>query len=96
MFEVFIERSSVFEKESDMDIRIAECQTLSELAGLERVRPLTEEEQRLVFERKLEIFQRIGQWRAENQQLGLSPDISDNWTPALRERLISYWKSLMK
>ena len=57
-------------------------------------RPLTEEEQRLVFERKLEIFQRIAQWRAENQELGLSPDISDNWTPALRERLISYyWNS---
>ena len=48
-----------------MDARIAECQTLSEL---ERTRPLTEEEQHLVFEKKLEIFQRIGQWRAENQK----------------------------
>ena len=47
---------------------------------------LTEEEQRLVFERKLEIFQRIAQWRAENQELGLSSDISDNWTPALNGR----------
>ena len=72
------------------------CQTLSELAELERTRPLAEEEQRLVFERKLEIFQSIAQWHAENQELGLSPDISDNWTPALRERLISYWKYLMK
>ena len=43
-----------------MDARITECQTLSELAELERTCPLTEEEQRLVFQRKLEIFQRIG------------------------------------
>ena len=79
-----------------MDAKIAECQTLLELAELERTRPLTEEEQRLVFERKLEVFQRIGQWRAENQQVGLSPNISDSWTPAQRERLISDWKCLMK
>ena len=65
-----------------MDARVTECQTLSELAELERAR----EEQGLVFD-----FQPIGQWRAENQQLELSPEISDNWTPAQRERFLHDW-----
>lgn len=59
-----------------MDARIAECQTLSEL---ESIYALSEEEQRLVFEKRLEIFQRIVRWRIENDQLGSEPTISDTW-----------------
>ena len=55
------------------------------IAEPEWTRPLIKDEWRLVFESKLEIFQCIGQWHAENQQLGLSPEISDNWTPAQRQ-----------
>ena len=39
----------------------------------------------------MEIFQHIEQWHAENQQLGLSPKISDNWTPAQHKRFLHDW-----
>ena len=80
----------------DMEAKIAECQTLAELSTLESLYVLSDYEQDLLFEKKVEIICRTAEWRAENQELGISPDISDNWTPALRERLISYWKYLTK
>ena len=57
------------------------CQTLTDIAELERTHSLNEEEQRLVFERRLQIFLRIYEWREENKRLGLEPAISDSWTP---------------
>jgi hypothetical protein len=55
----------------DLAFRIAECQTIAELSTLERLYLLNEVEQRILFERKLEIFRRITEWRVENEQLGI-------------------------
>jgi hypothetical protein len=54
-----------------------ECHTIAELSTLERLYLLNEVEQRLLFERKLEIFRRITEWRVENEQLGLTADFTD-------------------
>ena len=56
-----------------MEEKINACQTLAELGELERTHLLNEEEQRLVFERRLQIFQRIHEWREENERFGLEP-----------------------
>ena len=32
------------------------------------------------------IFQRIREWRIENEQLGLATDLTDTWNPEQRER----------
>ena len=74
-----------------MEEKINACQTLAELAELERTHLLNEEEQRLVFERRLQIFQRIYEWREENKKLGLEPTISDFWTPEQRQRFLDEW-----
>ena len=51
-----------------METKIEECQTLKELSVLESQSVLNEMEQRLVFERQIEIFQRIMQGCLENEQ----------------------------
>ena len=58
---------------------------------MERIHSLNEEEQRLVFDRRLQIFQRIHEWREENERLGLEPAISDFWTPEQRQRFLNEW-----
>ena len=74
-----------------MEEKINACQTLAELAELERTRSPNEEERRLVFERRLWIFLRIHEWREENERLGLKPTISDFWTPEQRETYLRDW-----
>ena len=54
-----------------METKIKECQTLKELSVLGSQSVLNEMEQRLVFERQMEIFQRIMEWRLKNEQLDL-------------------------
>ena len=76
----------------DLAVKIAECQTIAELSTLERLYMLNEVE-RLLFERKLEIFRRITEWRAENEQLGLTADFTDTWTPGQRERFMREWQN---
>ena len=44
-----------------------------------------------MFERKLEIYVRISNWRAENEQLRILCDITDNWTPVEREVFLRDW-----
>ena len=61
-----------------MEEKVNACQTLADIAGLERTHLLNEEEQRLVFERQLRIFLRIHEWREENKRLGPEPTISDS------------------
>ena len=61
--------------------------------ALESLNTLSEAEQRLVFEKKMEIFQRIREWRIENERLGLVADLSDTWTPEQRERFICDWQN---
>ena len=64
-----------------------ECQTI-ELLVLESQNVLNELEERLVFERKMEIFLR----RLENKQLGIVPDLTDTWTPKQRKRFLRDWQ----
>ena len=45
----------------------------------------------LVFERGMEIFQCIKRGRIENEQLGLTPDISNLLTPERREKFSRKW-----
>ena len=77
----------------DLAVKIAECQTIAELSTLERLYLLNEVEQRIIFERKLEIFRRITEWRVENEQLGLTADFTDTWTPEQRERFMREWQN---
>ena len=46
------------------------CQTIAELDSLERMHTMTKQERRRVFEKKMEIFQRVREWRMENERLG--------------------------
>ena len=54
-----------------MERKIKECQTIAELLALKSQNVLNELEERLVFEKKMEIFLRIKEWRLENERLGL-------------------------
>ena len=74
-----------------MEEKINACQTLAELAELERTLLLNEEERRLVFERRMQIFFRIRDGREENKKLGLEPTISEHWTPEQRESFLRDW-----
>ena len=74
-----------------MNKEIINCHTIAELNSLQRMHALTEQEQRLVFERQMGIFQRIAEWRMENERMGLVPDISDTWTPEQREAFLRDW-----
>ena len=74
-----------------MEEKINACQTLPDIAELERTHLLNEEEQRLVFESRLQIFQRIHEWRKVNKKLGLEATISDFWTPEQRQRFLDEW-----
>ena len=74
-----------------MNKEIINCHTIAELNYLQRMHTLTEQEQRLVFQRQMEIFQRIPEWRMENERMGLVPDISDTWTPEQREAFLRDW-----
>ena len=74
-----------------MEEKINACQTLADMAELERTHSLNEKEQRLVFERRLRIFLRIHEWREENERLGLESTISDSWTPEQRETYLRDW-----
>ena len=49
---------------------------------------MTDEEWRALFERQVQIFFRIHDWREENKKLGLEPTISDEWTPQQRESFL--------
>ena len=69
-----------------MNKEIINRHTIAELNSLQRMHTLTEQEQRLVFERQMEIFQRIAEWRMENERMGLVPDISDTWTPEQQDK----------
>ena len=61
------------------------------MAELERTHSLNEEEQRLVFERRLQIFTQIQRRREENKKLSLEPTISDTWNPQQREKFSRDW-----
>ena len=70
-----------------MEQSIRQCQTLEQIELLERNHVLADYEKELIFERKVEIIERVLQWRRENEQLGLTATLTDTWTPEERQRL---------
>ena len=46
----------------------------------------------MLFERPMQIFLCIHQWREENEWLGLAPDLTDMWTPEQRKRFLRDWQ----
>lgn len=76
-----------------MDVKISECQTVTELTTLENLYVLNEFEQGLVFERKVEIISRLLEWGMENEQMGLAANLTDSWTPGQREKFLLDWNN---
>ena len=66
-------------------------ETLKEIDEYAMKNALRDEERRALFERRMQIFFRIREWREENKQLGLEPTISDHWTPEQRESFLRDW-----
>ena len=66
-------------------------ETLKEIDEYASENNLTDEERRALFERRMQIFFRIREWREENKKLGLEPTISDTWTPQQRESFLQDW-----
>ena len=66
-------------------------ETLKEIDEYASRNDLSDEERRALFERRMEIFFRIRDWREENKKLGLEPTISDNWTPQQRKSFLRDW-----
>ena len=66
-----------------MEEKISACQTLTDIAELERTHSLNEEEQRLVFERRLKIIS--DSWTPEQRQRFLNEWLDESYiTEAIR------------
>ena len=65
----------------DLTTKVLECQTVAELSALESLYVLNDQEQALIFERKVELIARSLEWGIENEQLGLVVNLMDSWTP---------------
>ena len=66
-------------------------ETLKEIDEYASENNMTDEERRALFERRMQIFFRIREWREENKKLGLEPTISDTWTPEQRQSFLQDW-----
>ena len=62
----------------DLTTKVLEC---AELSALESLYVLNDQEQALIFERKVELIARSLEWGIENEQLGLVVNLMDSWTP---------------
>jgi hypothetical protein len=76
----------------DLTTKVLECQTVAELSALESLYVLNEQEQALIFERKVELIARSLEWGIENEQLGLVVNLMDSWTPEQRENVMMDWQ----
>ena len=74
-----------------MEEAIRECQTLKQLELLGGNYIFTDREREQVFEKKVVIVQRVVQWRRKNKLLGLTPILTDTWTPDERQRFLAEW-----
>ena len=54
---------------------------------------LSEAEQRLVYAKKVEIISRLLEWGIENEQQGLTANLSNSWTPEQRQHFMSDWNN---
>ena len=77
----------------DMEAKIAECETITELNALESMYILNNVESELLYERRVELITRLCEWRYENEQLGLAVDISDSWTPEQTQQFLFDWQN---
>ena len=75
-----------------MEQTIRQCQTLDDLEWIERQYILDHRERALLFEQRCDIIERLLRWGRENEELGLSPSLSDNWTPEQREQFLADWQ----
>ena len=75
-----------------MERRIQECQTLEQLRELEGDGDLSVYEKECVFQRTVEIIQRVLQWREENRAMVLAPNLTDTWTLGERQLFIANGK----
>jgi hypothetical protein len=73
----------------DLTTKVLECQTVAELSALESLYVLNEQEQALIFERKVELIGRLLEWGIENEQLGLVVNLMDSWTPEQQENFMN-------
>ena len=55
-------------------------ETLREIDEYAMKNALTDVERRALFERQMQLFYRIRDWREENKKLGVEPTISDTRT----------------
>ena len=74
-------------------VLVMEFETLKPIDNYEVENILTDEQRRVLFEWRMQIFLRIHQWQEENAQLGLAPDYTDMWTPGQRERFLADWQN---
>ena len=73
-------------------VLVMEFETLKQIEEYEAANVLTDQQRRMLFERRMQIFLRIHQWQEENERLGLAPDLTDTWTPEQRERFLRDWQ----
>ena len=73
-------------------VLVMEFETLKQIEEYEAANVLSDEQRRVLFERRMQIFLRSHQWREENKQLGLAPDLTDTWTAEQRERFLRDWQ----
>ena len=66
---------------------------MADLSTLERLHVLSDYEQDLLFEKKVEIICRTAEWGMENEQVGLVASLSDSWTPEQCERFLFDWQN---
>ena len=57
-------------------VLVMEFETLKQIDDCEAENVLTDEKRRVLFERRMQIFLRIHQWREENERLGLATDLT--------------------
>ena len=58
-------------------VLVMEFETLKQIEEYEATNVLSDEQRHMLFERRMQIFLRIHQWREENERLGLAPDLTD-------------------
>ena len=68
-------------------------ETLKQIDEYEAENVLTDEQRHALFERRMQFFFRIHQWREENERMGLEPSISDTWTPEQRKSFLRDWNN---
>ena len=66
-------------------VLVMEFETLKQIEEYEAGNVLTDEQRRVLFQRRMQIFLRIHQWRDKN-------DLTDTWTPEQHERFLRDWQ----